>query len=400
MRLIRSFILIALFMTIAWMISCSPQSMSPNESDRLMIENDATVLNQRIAYFDDTEIPLERNLPVIESGENSPHRASLDQSSEKFKLMLRAEAPPPLVDGQVVHASHVTFDNLRAYVSYSTPHKIYRGAVEIYDIFQIRRPRLRSQALFFDTDVTIARQDEGRLFLGGATDSDNNADFESPACYEVIHLRTGHITKNTTRRDLPSFNANDIACFDQSIYLTGGTTDGYLAVFPEHTTEPSAIISIPGAKAVGRNSNYVIVLEGTGTRLHLYARHTLTPVKSLELGCENQFQGKAEIEVVGDVVYVSAGTCGLLAVDLNTEGVTTAMPAPTDGVTNGVSVSDDLVFLANGSDGMLVAQITEAGLQTLGAARFEGSTNFVAANGNVVFVANGTGGLKILEIVK
>ncbi|MFQ5649274.1 MAG: hypothetical protein ACE5IY_04975 [bacterium] len=393
----------SLFLSLPFFLAaCGNQTMAPVETDRIVIENDESILNQRVQVLENVSVELSRSnsTSTIKPSPKHTIQQATKLAAGKMRLMLRAEVPPPTLEGHRLYATHVTFDKKHAYVSYSTKNDAYRGGVEIFDINHIRRPKLRSQALFLDTDITIARQNENRLFLGEATDSDQNDDFATPACLEVIHLRSGVITRKTTRVDLPSFNANDVACFDETVFVTAGTTDGRLIIFQNHGTNISKTIAIPGAKAVKKHRDYVLVLEGTGTRLHLVNRTTCAFVKTIDLGCTNDFQGKAEMDVDGDRVYISAGSCGMLALDLASETVVTTIPAPDNGVTNGVSVTNGFVFLANGTDGLQVAQMTDSGCDILGSARFEGSTNFVAADGEVVFVANGLGGLKILEIVR
>lgn len=370
--------------------SCGQQSLEPVVQDRIQIENDEGYLSQRIDYFDD-DVHVEAG--VGKTG------LSQFKKTMNFSLKLRARVSPPIVDGLPLHASHVTFYESEAYVSYSTVHNQYRGAVEIIDISEPHLPVIKSQALFLDTDITIAVASNGKVFLGEATASDNNSDFDSPASLEIIDLNRGLLTTNSQRFDLPSFNANDVACFDNSIFVTSGTTNGALTIFAKHQLSLKKQISLEGAKALGRNENHILVLEGTGTNLHIFDRATQSFIKTVHLGCDNFFQEKAEMAVIGELAYISAHRCGVLVVDLTNETVSTAIPAPPGGQTNAVSVTNDLVFSANGSDGLLISAITPTGLEPVGEAKFDGSTNFVAAKDKIIFVANGSGGLIIIEII-
>ncbi|MFQ5638299.1 MAG: hypothetical protein ACE5IR_09945 [bacterium] len=372
--------------------ACGNQVINPADQSRIEINNDEKKLNNRVKYFDDEAI----HLYSLDLSTNLDHVAK----KHGFAIKLRAEVEPPEVNGFVVHASHVTLDNRRAYVSYSTVNTDYRGGVEIFDILRLNRPRILSQALFLDTDVSIAARFEGKLYLGGATDSHHSSNFRSPACLEVITLRNSVLTDESQRADLPSFNANDIACFDSTIFVTSGTTDGALSLFDLHSLNLSEQIKIPGAKAVAAHKNYIVVMEGTGTNLHLFNRSDRSFFKTIPIGCPNFFQSKAEIEIVENRVFLSAGECGVKVVDLNKETIESGIPAPEGGQTNAVSVDGDLMFMANGKNGLVMAKIKRSGFEILGRAKFAGSTNFVLARDNHVFVANGRGGLKILEIVR
>ncbi len=381
-----------LFSVSCFFYACGNQPTEPaNNGDRIQLENDEATLSAQITYVNKT-IPVE--FSTRKTG------ASYLSQTVPFQLKLRAEVSPPIVDGQFLHASHVTFDDSHAYVSYSTAQNQYRGAVEIVDVVNPEHPILLSQALFLDTDITIATAFAGKLFLGEATASDRNPVFDTPACLEILDLQANRLTDNSQRFDLPSFNANDVACFDNSVFVTSGTTNGALSVFKQHALSLEKQIPLEGAKAIDKTDSYVLVLEGTGTNLHLFDRSTLTFIKTISLGCDNFLQEKAEMAVDGDNVYLSAFRCGVLVVDLKNETVATAIPAPTGGQTNGVSVANGRLFMANGSDGLMIGKITLAGIVSLGKATFEGSTNFVASKDNLVFVANGVGGLKILEIVE
>ena len=386
------FSVIILFSASCFFYACGNQPTQPaNNGDRIQLENNEAALRAQITYVNKT-IPVE--FSTRKTG------ASYLSQTVPFQLKLRAEVSPPIVDGQYLHASHVTFDDSHAYVSYSTAQNQYRGAIEIVDVVNPQHPILLSQALFLDTDITIATAFAGKLFLGEATNSDNNPEFNTPACLEILDLQANRLTENSQRFDLPSFNANDVACFDNSVFVTSGTTNGVLSVFKQHALSLEKQIPLEGAKAVAKTDSYILVLQGTGTNLHLFDRSNLAFIKTISLGCDNFFQEKAEMAVDEDNVYLSAFRCGVLVVDLKNETVATAIPAPTGGQTNGVSVANGRLFMANGSDGLMIGKITSAGIVPVGKAIFEGSTNFVASKDNLVFVANGVGGLKILEIVE
>ena len=230
-------------------------------------------------------------------------------------------------------------------------------------------------------------------------DSDHNLNFKTPAVLEVITLDDYRLTDLSERVDLPSFNANDLACFDDAIFVTTGIADGALSIFDQHENglTLSKEIKIGAAKAIDKNKEVFAVMEGTGTNLHLFDRSSREFLKTIPLGCPNFYKAKAEIQVVRDRIYLSAWDCGMMMYDLKKETLK-GFPAPEGGYCNAISVNHELAFMANGSDGLSVLFISENGFEEIGRTKFAGSTNFVITNGNLLFVANGSGGLKVLRI--
>jgi len=368
---------------------CGKQVLDPFEAERIVLENDHEILNGRIKYFNQ-EIPLDSSSSFSKtSSSKRPHT----------KLILLAEIEPPEIDGHKLQANHVTLSNDYAYVSYSTRNNEFRGGVEILDLKTADRPVSRSVILFRDTDLSMAIEWDGRLYMGGATDSDHNSNFKSPAVLEVITLDDYRLTDISERVDLPSFNANDLACFDDAIFVTTGTTDGTLSIFDQHENGLvlSKEIKINAAKAIDKNKEYFVVMEGTGTNLHLFDRPSREFLKTIPLGCPNFYKAKAEIQVVRNRIYLSAWDCGVMMYDLKKETLK-GFPAPEGGHCNAISVNLELAFMANGSDGLSVLFFSENGFEEIGSTKFSGSTNFVATDGDLLFVANGSGGLKVLRI--
>ncbi len=233
---------------------CGKQVLDPFEAERIVLENDHEILNSRIKYFNQ-EIPLDSSSSLSKAGASKRTHT---------KLILLAEVEPPEIEGHKLQASHVTLSNDHAYISYSTRNNEFRGGVEILDLKTADRPVSKSLALFRDTDLSLAIEWDGRLYLGGATDSDHKSNFKSPAVLEVITLDDYRLTDISVRVDLPSFNANDLACFDDAIFVTTGTTGGTLSIFDQHENglTLSKEIKIDAAKAIDKNREVFAVMEG------------------------------------------------------------------------------------------------------------------------------------------
>lgn len=383
-----------IFVTLAvFLAGCGEPITGPASSQdppRIQVENNESRFEGRIQYHDDEVVKLYKLDSV-----------GTDQIVETkgFELRLRAEVAPPALDALPLHASHVTVKDGFAYVAYSTPNEAFGGGVEIYNIKDKNRPVLISQILLRDTDVRIAIRHGDKLYLGEAIDSEHAEQFSSPACLEAIVLENDKLTDQTQLVDLPSFNANDIAISGNTIFVTSGTTGGALSVLDLNSLEVISRIGMDRAKAVDLNDEHIVVMEGTGTNLHLYDRNSFNFLRTINIGTANFFEAKAEIDVINDKVYLSAWEDGMKVVDLNSGSIIGAIPVRAGGVCNGVSVAGEFVFMANGLNGMLVAQITESGFAPIGRAVFPGSTNFVTARGNQIFVANGRGGFIYIELI-
>lgn len=371
------------------LLGCGKQIFEPGADSRMIVENDEAVLNTRL-NFDDKELLLEPT-----EGEDGVRNKS---SSSQLKLKLRARLSPPEVDGMLLHASHVTVEGNRAYVSYSTINATYRGGAEIIDVSRINNPKVRSQVLFRDTDVAIAKRSGDKIYLGGATDYRQSSSFDSPAVMEIIGLKSSKFSRQNQRLNMPSNNANDIAIFDETIHVTVGSSNGRLCRFDIGNLRNFSEREVDGAKAVAYSDDYIIVMEGTGANLHLFDRQTGEFVKIINIGCDNYLEAKAEIQVVGNKVYASAWECGMKVVDIPSGSVVDDIPVAPGSQCNAVSVNGDYVYMANGTDGVQISRITENGFVNVGTAGFRGSTNFVLVRNNIMFVANGESGLLIIEI--
>ena len=243
-----------LIVLVSLFAGCGPEVTAPETAERIIVSNDLETLNQRVTYIPG-QPETQKKSPAI-----AKFKYQQLATSTKIKLKLRAEIEAPVVDGQVLRANHLTFDQRRVYVAFSTVNSAYRGAIEIYDVQNIQRPRILSQALFKDTDITIAAKQDGKLFIGEATDSQHSSQFSSPACLEIIELKNGALTNKSQRFDLPSFNANDIACFDSTIFITTGTTNGSLSFFSNHSLDFVHQIKMERAKAVDKSDDFIVLI--------------------------------------------------------------------------------------------------------------------------------------------
>ncbi len=372
---------VLLVSAITLLIACG-KLISPDPPDeKVLVNNDVTLLNSHL------QAGAAKSLPLSQAGENAAD----------FDFLLHATVAPLQYGDKILHAVHVTLNGDFAYVAYATPENEYFGGIEIINIKDVSRPKILSQMIFTEADITIVLRAGNRIFIGGAADSDKIDNISSPAVFGIIELHAGLLSGDYKIFDLPSFNANDIVIVEQTALVTSGTTGGGLTIFDLNTRQ-HAFTPISGAKALEVTTDGIYIMEGTGVNLHVYSPVDTSFIETIPLGCANMYQSKAETEVQDNVLFFSSGSCGMRAIDLLTREMKYAYKIPNGGHCNGVSVNDDLVFLANDTSGLAVLQIEEDGLAELGFLRFDAPVNYVISHDNKLFVAAAKAGLKIIEI--
>ena len=372
------------------LFSCSPQAAPTSPDDIISeegysISNDESTLNARLAVYDDTTLTI---------------FAKQARKKKEMKLNLIATLDPPEIAGQPLSASHVTIKGNTAFVSYSTKGRKHQGGLELVDVSSTKKPKVISQILLENIDVTVAEVHSSNLVLGVAVDSENMDGFSSPAAVQFIKLKGKKLDQTGSLIDLPSFNANDIFYADNRVFVTSGSTGGMLTVFDKDTVVIHQL-PVENAKAVAMVNNMIVALEGTGTRLHLYEKNSMDFIRSIEVGCENFIGAKSEIAVQNDYVFVSGWHCGVRVIDVNNNAIVGQFSLPAGQHCNAVSVDGDLAFLANDDAGITVLNVENDGsLSEEGTIQLAQNTNYVAFKGNKLFVANGLNGISIIEIKK
>ena len=383
-------------------------------NDRITITNDETQLDGRVRYVDADVAIVSAAAPeaMAASGRAaSPLRA--------FSLRLRAEVSPPTVDGQVVQATAIAMRGDRATVSYNMRGAQYLGAIDVFNISNKSRPKLRSEALFNDTDINSVAIDGGNVYIAAAT---GDPAYAYPAVLEVIKLRTGKLVlEGNQRTPLTSFAATSVVIPTSTIYATSGNT-GALTAIDRGTMTVTGSIDLYDARWVDVADGKVVVVQGgTPGQISVYDEQTLQLLGQYPFTGADIPESKSTVEVVGGKAFIAAGTGGVQILSVNTGAVVGNVPLPDAAalgldpsvvVTNAVAVDDDLLFISNGEAGVYVAQASQPFDQTgseqqqqitlLGRLQFADlqSVNHVAFKNNYLIIASGLGGLKTVEILR
>ena len=379
------------------------------QNDRMTVTNDEAAFSDRVEYFDDLDIPVDST--VLPQG-------AMAKRSAKFSLKQRAQVKPPKSGGITLQATHVALDGNYAYVSFNVQGETYLGGVEVFDVSNVRRPRLISQGIFNTTDVSAVSYANGKVYLAEAT---SDTGFVYPAAVEEIALSHNKLTLTSRRTGVMSYVATDAKVSGSKVFVTsgsGGAGVGGLSILDVSTFEVTSTDPFLDARSVALGQSSVAVMQGTPARLRLYDASSGSFVQEIFAGGANIPESKSTVVVASTRAFVAAGDEGLKVVDLGTGNIVDSLARvtvrnldPSVTVTNAASVDGDLVFMANGEAGVYVAEAafdletTPSGkpkLKNLGQLNFGSlqSANFVASSNSILFVAAGTGGLKIVEIVR
>ena len=374
--------------------------------DNLLINNNPAELAARITYKNEI-------VPVIETSQSNSLKSTTEAPevdlTKNYAFKLKAEVDPPVYEGNTLQATHVTIKDDYAFVTYNTRGPKWLGGVEIFDVSDLKNPKIISSAILANTDVSAVDYDNGKIYIVGATGDFEEKAYVSPAFLEVISLDENMaFEKVDTIIDIPSYAGTDVKTAANKIFTTSGST-GELSIFNNNYNKTGAH-EISDARSVDANSNYLYVLQGQEGRINVFDLPDATYNTTYHVGGANTPESKSEIAATDEYIFAALNEGGLSILNLDgTKKQHIPRPATPDGaldenhVTNSVSLNGDLVLIGNGESGIHVGGLIEEkddSLWMLGAMQFgeAQSTNFVESKDSVIFVATGLGGLKILAI--
>jgi hypothetical protein len=375
-------------------------------STNMLINNNLSTLNKRIALADNT--------PVYIFGDNATAKNSKGTATSSVTIQLIARLLPPEYNGEVLQASHVRIVDHYAYVTYNTQGPRYLGGVDIVDISVPDNPALISSVLFINpetnkgkdvssVDVKFSSTGESNtlLWITGADETRDSAFAEK---YE-LNSSNQFVAGQSVNYFLKGFTGTDIRFYNDKVYVTSGTGGG-LTVLDDQMKEVN-FLNLENARSVDVNKDIEIALGGN-------PGHIYNPgVWDQEIGGATDPGAKSILRLHEKYALAALGEDGLKCFDVSSgapSAPASALPGPAvpegkaawDYVTNGVSVSDNgWVYIANGAGGLDIAKLDPDGQLTwMGNVDLGASVNFVEANSNYVFVARGVLGLKILKVTE
>ncbi len=391
----KKHLLLGITLVIA-LYSCTNET-DPILQDSILINNDSELLSQRMSREGSGVIGI--TAPSLASG-----RISEDEiPASELPLILISQVAAPVSDGKTLKATHVDIDGNYAFVSYNTEGPTYLGAIEIFDISDIYSPKITSQAIFTDTDISSVAYKSGKLYLAGAVNIDANSEVSSPANLITVSVSAGQFTSPFNYTSVPGFVATDVVHTANNTAITSGNP-GIIGLF-DVAGNPGSSSEMEDLRAVAFGSDKLAVLSGI-SGVHILDPNSLSEVSNIPLSLDVAW-AKRTMEINNNHLYVSEGANGAgiyrmtdgsliqkLAIPINPDDV-----EPGDIVTNAVSVDGGLLFMANGAAGISISNVSEiSSIKEFGVLDLDGSSNFVRNEEEFVFVATGSGGLQILKI--
>lgn len=391
----KKHLLLGITLVIA-LYSCTNET-DPILQDSILINNDSELLSQRMSREGSGVIGI--TAPSLASG-----RISEDEiPASELPLILISQVAAPVSDGKTLKATHVDIDGNYAFVSYNTEGPTYLGAIEIFDISDIYSPKITSQAIFTDTDISSVAYKSGKLYLAGAVNIDANSEVSSPANLITVSVSAGQFTSPFNYTSVPGFVATDVVHTANNTAITSGNP-GIIGLF-DVAGNPGSSSEMEDLRAVAFGSDKLAVLSGI-SGVHILDPNSLSEVSNIPLSLDVA-GAKRTMEINNNHLYVSEGANGAgiyrmtdgsliqkLAIPINPDDV-----EPGDIVTNAVSVDGGLLFMANGAAGISISNVSEiSSIKEFGVLDLDGSSNFVRNEEEFVFVATGSGGLQILKI--
>lgn len=372
--------------------ACQNEFESPTNND-FQINNDSDELSKRLSLEGTGIIGI--TAPVNPSG-----RTLDDEEAEKITLQLISQANSPIFKDNILQATHVDINGDYAYVSYNTAGPTYLGGVDIISIADPFKPKITSQILFENADISAVEFRDGVLYMAMAMDVDQSNASE-PANLGSVSVINGQFASDFRYVSLPGFVATDVSTNDNLIAVVSGN-NGVLAIFDKNLQKLNELPQVD-LRSISMENDRIAILSGIG-EVKILNTNSLSESSSIQLN-PDESGAKRTIDINTDRVFVSEGKNGAGIYQLTNGNLIQKLPipikpndvAPGEIVTNAVTVDNGLLLMANGAAGVSLTNVNNE-IEDFGILDLDGSSNFVRYEDDFVFVASGSGGLQILKI--
>ena len=393
--------------------------------EEMIINNDQGNLSGRMNLIEGGRL-----LPIMPVDHGPAVKSLKTTVAPRYEIYLRAEVDPPSHEGKVLQASHIKIVGNNAFVTYNRQGEEYLGGVDVYDVSDIRNPRLIQNVIFPEKDISSIDIDpagQGNnhfIYLTGAYNLEyHDLDLVSPAVVEKFIANQAnqfvHLAEPRQYHDLPSYMGNDVRYYhegNEAVYATSGSGGG-LTILNNGLRDPR-YIPVEYARSIDLEGDRLVVFSAERNNSRLVVMDTDGEIiREIPTGGDHfdddgkYLEAKSIVRLQDGLAFVAVGTGGMEVYDINSGDMVGSLPRPDilneenplNYVSNGVSVHGDLVLVANGGSGVHIAWNDGTGeMASLGRFTFEygSSANFIEARDNKIFVATGKGGLKILELVE
>jgi len=319
---------------------------------------------------------------------------------------------PPNIDGEILRATDVDFQNDFIYVAYTKEGADYLGGIDIIDISDEHNPRLINRVLSPFGDINAISVSGNTLYFTGAY-YDGGDDNPDRAFIGSSLLNNGEFSNDVTLKlNVTGFTGVEILEIENNfISLTGSNGIlGHYDLSSGNEITTLGELSISDLRSADYKNGKLAILSGDQGVLLMRRGNNGFEIESTTATASLTPESKRKIAWFKDQVIVPEGTAGAAVYNLSSNSLIKSLPIHSlpenssvsneDKVTNAVSTSEDYVFMANGGAGLSIAKLSDdTNILAEGIAEIDGSSNYVEAKGDFVFVASGDG-LKILKLSK
>ncbi|MFH6603956.1 hypothetical protein ACEZ3G_10750 [Maribacter algicola] len=383
-------------------LSCSDETtVYSDPTEDTLMENSETVLENSVV-FDNSGV-----LDIFEenslTGKFSP-TAKNGQAGD-YPLTLVAQITPPSFNGgENLTASHVFVEGDYAYVSYNTVEDAYVGGIDIIDVRDPNRPRVRSRLYYVNADINSITYNDGYVYAVGGVDSEKSVRATSNSFVAKIRASYGYLdTSNIVYGFQEGFNANDVRVTSNSVLVTSGR-DGFLTVYNKADMTVQNSAPFADLRSVALNGSSIAVLDASKGVDLLDAN--LQTVREITIDSDFGSASKRTLDFSSDRIVVSEGSNGAGIYDPNTGSLIEYVPilvnpegvAESDIVTNAVALNQEVLLMANGGAGLSLSEDQGNNTDLVGIIELNGSINFVASKDDYIFAASGKEGLQVIKL--
>ncbi|WP_299537026.1 hypothetical protein [Ulvibacterium sp.] len=386
-------------------ISCTDETTVYQDKlqDDIVVENSESELEGSIA-LDDAGV-----LDIFEEEElaGKSSKSSDDELAGDHPLTLIARIKSP---SSTLGATHVDVQGNYAYVSYNTADDTYLGAIDIVDVRDPNRPRLRSRLTYRNADVNSLVYADGHVYVVGGVDAETSVRATSNSFIAKISVSNARFNIGTIIYGFQQGKvANDVAISGNSVLVSSGS-EGSVTMYDRNTLEILDETPFADLRSVSVNEDKIAVLDADQGIVFLDGN--LEIEKEIPVGSDFPEAAKRTLDFYAEKMVVAEGEKGAGVYDAGTGNLLQHIPLldntlgnqknkigiASDNVTNAVAVNDDILLMANGSNGLCLSQEESGSIETFGIIALEGSINYVESKGDYIFAASGLEGLQILKL--
>ncbi len=386
-------------------ISCSDETTVYQDKlqDDVVVENSEAELEGSLALDDAGVLDIFEEEELAGKSSKNPE----DELAGDHPLTLVARIKSP---SSTLGATHVDVHGNYAYVSYNTANETYLGAIDIVDVRDPNRPRLRSRLTYRNADVNSLAYADGYIYAVGGVDAETSVRATSNSFIAKISVSGARFDVGSIIYGFQQGHvATDVAIKGNSVLVTSGF-DGSVTKYDSGSLEIQDEAPFTDLRSVSVSDENVAVLDAD--KGIVFLDENLEIIKEIPVASDFPQAAKRTLDFYSEKMVVAEGGKGAGVYDAKTGTLLQHVPildntagsqksktgVASDNVTNAVAVNEDILLMANGSNGLCLSEEESNSIETFGIIALEGSINYVESKGDYIFAASGLEGLQILKL--